>query len=173
MLRKVFGALLLSSVFVFSSCSETIDVNAERRAENEKVFLSYASAKNFEKVSLPGNYGDRYIYMNKKVSGSGTVAPRATDLIKMHYEVALLSTYKSGTPRFFDGNFNRQNVSSMRISDLIPGVAIALQSMKVGDKAEVLIPWFLAYGSRDSQVVPAFSALYYNIELLSIVGDQE
>lgn len=45
--------------------------------------------------------------------------------------------------------------------------------MKVGDKAEVLIPWFLAYGSRDSQVVPAFSALYYNIELLSIVGDQE
>ena len=99
MLRKVFGALLLSSVFVFSSCSETIDVNAERRAENEKVFLSYANDKNFEKVSLPGNYGDRYIYMNKKVSGSGTVAPRATDLIKMHYEVALLSTYKSGTHR--------------------------------------------------------------------------
>lgn len=168
--KKVLTALLAISALSVSSCSESINVDEERRSENEKAFLSYSTdARGFERVSLPGDYGDRYIYMKKTVKGTGTVSPRATDRVKMRYQVSHLTSYQSGNPLYFEGNMNAlvNTISPMSLTSTIAGVSIALQNMVVGDRAEVLIPWYLAYGAGQVAGL-SYSALYFDIELLSI-----
>lgn len=173
--RKVLGLLSICSLLAFASCSETISVDQQRREDNEKMFLSYENNSNgFEKVSLPGAYGDRYIYMKKTTKGTGTESPRSTDFIKMHYQGALLSSYQSGSPVYFDGNLGTHEnfITPSRVSGYISGMSIALQNMVVGDKAEIIVPWYLGYGAQSIGSIPSYSALYFQVELLTIVGDQ-
>lgn len=169
--NKVLVGMLSLGAFLLAGCSETIDTASERRVENEKAFVSYASnSKGFEKVTLPGNFGDRYIYMKWLQRGSGTVKPMATDNIKMHYEGAFLTNYQSGSTERFDSNLSTHKnlVKSSTVNTYIPGMSIALQNMVVGDQAEVIIPWYLGYGDRVDVPIPAYSALYFKVELLEI-----
>ena len=60
--------------------------------------------------------------------GTGTVSPKATDTVKVHYHGTLLS----GT--VFDSSVQRGEPISFRLNRVIPGWTEGLQLMKVGDK---------------------------------------
>ena len=53
-------------------------------------------------------------------------------------------------------------------SDPVAGLTIALQYMKEGDKYEVWIPQSLAYGSLETDDIPAYSTLIFEIEIVSV-----
>jgi FKBP-type peptidyl-prolyl cis-trans isomerase len=71
--------------------------------------------------------------------GAGTVSPKATDTVKVHYEGKLLD----GT--VFDSSIARGQPISFPLNGVIPGWTEGLQLMKVGDKFKFEIPPNLAY----------------------------
>ena len=95
--------------------------------------------------------------------GTGTVSPKATDTVKVHYHGTLLN----GT--VFDSSVDRRQPISFPLNGVIPGWTEGLQLMKVGDKFKFEIPPGLAYGERSpSPVIPPNSTLVFEVELLGI-----
>jgi FKBP-type peptidyl-prolyl cis-trans isomerase len=95
--------------------------------------------------------------------GTGTVSPKATDTVKVHYHGTLLN----GT--VFDSSVQRGQPISFALNRVIPGWTEGLQLMKVGDKFKFEIPANLAYGpSSPSPAIPPNSTLVFEVELLGI-----
>ena len=95
--------------------------------------------------------------------GDGTVSPKATDTVKVHYEGKLLD----GT--VFDSSIARGQPISFALNQVIPGWTEGLQLMKVGDKFKFEIPANLAYGANSpSPAIPPNSTLVFEVELLGI-----
>jgi FKBP-type peptidyl-prolyl cis-trans isomerase FklB len=95
--------------------------------------------------------------------GTGTVSPKATDTVKVHYHGTLLN----GT--VFDSSVQRGEPLSFALNRVIPGWTEGLQLMKVGDKFKFEIPPNLAYGARGAgDAVPPNSTLIFEVELLGI-----
>jgi FKBP-type peptidyl-prolyl cis-trans isomerase len=95
--------------------------------------------------------------------GIGTVSPKATDTVKVHYHGTLLN----GT--VFDSSVERGQPISFPLNGVIPGWTEGLQLMKVGDKFRFEIPPSLAYGaSSPSPKIPPNSTLVFEVELLAI-----
>lgn len=166
------GTLLLAS------CSETIDTAQERRSSNEKAFLAYADSTSFTKVSLPGTYGDRYVYMKwSKQASDRTQKPKATDYIRMHYTGTFLTNgYEFDSNLNVAANLIEPMIIKRGSSGLVAGMVIALQNMAIGDKASIIIPWYLGYGETGSgigytTIIPSYSALRFEVELVDVLGD--
>lgn len=95
--------------------------------------------------------------------GTGTVSPKATDTVKVHYHGTLLN----GT--MFDSSVQRGEPISFPLNQVITGWTEGLQLMKVGDKFKFEIPANLAYGEEGRPpVIPASSTLVFEVELLGI-----
>jgi FKBP-type peptidyl-prolyl cis-trans isomerase len=95
--------------------------------------------------------------------GTGTVSPKATDTVKVHYHGTLLD----GT--VFDSSVERGEPISFPLNGVIRGWTEGLQLMKVGDKFKFEIPPNLAYGDRSpSPKIPPNSTLVFEVELLGI-----
>jgi FKBP-type peptidyl-prolyl cis-trans isomerase len=95
--------------------------------------------------------------------GTGTVSPKATDTVKVHYHGTLLD----GT--VFDSSVERGQPISFPLNRVIRGWTEGLQLMKVGDKFKFVIPPNLAYGPRSpSPKIPPNSTLVFEVELLGI-----
>src|SRR5687768_11393362 len=95
--------------------------------------------------------------------GTGTVSPKATDTVNVHYHGTLLN----GT--VFDSSVQRGQPISFPLNGVIPGWTEGLQLMKVGDKFKFEIPPNLAYGAASpSPKIPPNSTLVFEVELLGI-----
>ena len=81
----------------------------------------------------------------------------------MHYTGRLLD----GT--VFDSSVERGQPATFPVNAVIRGWVEALQLMNVGDKFELYIPYDLAYGSRSTGKIPAYSMLIFEVELLEII----
>ncbi len=95
--------------------------------------------------------------------GTGTVSPKATDTVRVHYHGTLLN----GT--VFDSSVQRREPISFPLNQVIRGWTEGLQLMKVGDKFKFEIPPDLAYGDASpSPTIPPRSTLVFEVELLGI-----
>jgi len=95
--------------------------------------------------------------------GTGTVSPKPTDTVKVHYHGTLLD----GT--VFDSSVQRGEPISFSLNRVIAGWTEGLQLMKVGDKFKFEIPPNLAYGENSpSPAIPPNSTLVFEVELLGI-----
>ena len=104
--------------------------------------------------------GLKYVVLKQ---GTGTVSPKATDSVNVHYHGTLLN----GT--VFDSSVERGQPISFPLNGVIPGWTEGLQLMKVGDKFKFEIPPNLAYGAGSpSPKIPPNSTLVFEVELLGI-----
>lgn len=95
--------------------------------------------------------------------GTGTVSPKATDVVNVHYHGTLLD----GT--VFDSSVERGEPISFPLDRVIPGWTEGVQLMQVGDKFRFEIPPDLAYGANSpSPKIPPNSTLVFEVELLGI-----
>lgn len=93
--------------------------------------------------------------------GKGEV-PTSTSRVKVNYKGTLID----GTE--FDSSYKRNAPATFGVSQVIPGWSEALTMMPVGSKWELYIPQELAYGAREAGQIKPFSALIFEVELLSI-----
>ena len=101
-----------------------------------------------------------------KVMSSGPssgVHPTPLDFVKIHYR----GNFIDG--RVFDSSYQRGQPHVFPLNRVIAGWTEVLQLMKVGDKWEVYIPAYLAYGEMGfGQEIGPNTALVFEIELLGI-----
>ena len=94
--------------------------------------------------------------------GKGKV-PAKTDRVKVNYRGTLID----GTE--FDSSYKRNEPSTFRVNQVIPGWTEALTMMPVGSHWMLYIPQDLAYGERNQGTIKPFSTLIFDVEVLDIV----
>ena len=98
-------------------------------------------------------------------TGSGTMHPKATDRVKVHYHGTLID----GT--IFDSSVDRGEPITFGLNQVIPGWTEGLQLMVEGEKARLFIPSNLGYGDRSAGKIKPGSTLIFDVELIGINVD--
>lgn len=93
--------------------------------------------------------------------GKGAL-PTDTSRVKVHYHGTLID----GT--VFDSSVDRGEPAVFGVNQVIKGWTEALKLMPVGSKYRLFIPQELAYGKEDHGTIKPFSALIFDVELISI-----
>ncbi len=95
--------------------------------------------------------------------GTGTVSPKATDKVKVHYKGTLIDG------KVFDSSYDRNEPATFPLNQVIKGWTEGVQLMHVGDKFQFFIPYDLAYGEMGrGETIPPASVLVFEVELLGI-----
>lgn len=133
-----------------------IEQVATKNKEEGEAFLKENADKEGVKVLSSG--------LQYKIleSGSGET-PSMHDEVSMHYRGTLIN----GT--VFDSTYEREKPQDFPVSRVIPGWTEALKMMRVGDKWQVFIPSYLAYGETGygPQIEPN-ATLIFEMELIKI-----
>jgi FKBP-type peptidyl-prolyl cis-trans isomerase FklB len=125
------------------------------QTEKGRAFLA-ENAKKEGVICLPS--GLQYKVLKQ---GDGIV-PQKTDKVKVHYEGRLIND------TIFDSSYKRNEPTTFRANQVIPGWTNALTHMPVGSKWKVYIPQDQAYGDREAGQIKPFSCLIFTIDLLGI-----
>jgi FKBP-type peptidyl-prolyl cis-trans isomerase len=94
--------------------------------------------------------------------GTGTVHPKATDQVKVHY------SGWTTDGKLFDSSVMRDESIVFPLNGVIPGWTEGVQLMVEGEKRRFWIPGKLAYGENPPPGAPA-GTLVFDVELLQIV----
>lgn len=91
--------------------------------------------------------------------------PKEGDKVKVHYTGTLLDGTK------FDSSFDRSTPIDFVLGtgSVIAGWDEGIAMLRVGEKAVLIIPSELAYGSRGSGSIQPYTTLVYEVELIDIV----
>ena len=127
---------------------------SEKAAVAGKAFLAANAAKPGVTTTASG------LQYQILTAGSGKT-PAATDTVTVHYKGTLVD----GTE--FDSSYKRGQPATFPVAGVIPGWTEALQLMKVGTKAQLVIPPELAYGSNGPL---ANQVLLFDVELLGAIA---
>lgn len=154
----------------------------EQMKEVQQQFVMQMQAKQQEQLlemqQKNRKAGDAFLTENKKKDGvvvteSGLqyqileegdgAIPSGSDMVTVHYTGTLIDGTK------FDSSVDRGQPADLPLNGIIPGWTEALQLMKVGSKARLVIPSDLAYGENGAPpVIEPNSVLVFNVELLGI-----
>jgi FKBP-type peptidyl-prolyl cis-trans isomerase FkpA len=143
------------------------DLMAEREAEAAQ--LAAAEMQNLQAyiaenaiATAPMASGLYYIE-NKK--GTGAAVERG-NTVRVHYKGALLDG------RVFDSSYDRDEPLEFSIGtgQVIPGWDEGIGYMKVGGKAQLIVPSQLAYGGQapPGSIITPYSTLVFDVELISV-----
>lgn len=138
---------------------EQIARDLVRAEEEEGLRLEYLAEEGI--TVAPTESGLYYIEIE---AGDGVV-PQPGSMVSVHYEGRLLD----GT--VFDSSHERGEPIEFILGQgwVIPGWDEGIGMMRVGGKARLVIPSHLGYGDRGAgQVIPAFSTLVFDVELVDV-----
>lgn len=95
---------------------------------------------------------------------SNGISPEAGDMVSVHYTGYLLDGTK------FDSSIDRDQPIEFPVGTgrVIPGWDEGIMLLKTGEKATLVIPSELAYGSRQTGPIPPNSILKFEVELLDV-----
>jgi FKBP-type peptidyl-prolyl cis-trans isomerase FklB len=156
--------------------------NIQMTAEEAQTYLNATMQKLQEKRMQEQNgpnkaAGEVFLKENAKKAGVVTTAsglqyevikkgtgalPTDSSRVKVHYHGTLID----GT--VFDSSVDRGEPAVFGVNQVIKGWTEALKLMPVGSKYKLYIPQELAYGSQNMGNIKPFSALIFEVELISI-----
>lgn len=145
-MRKIYLFLAILSIAVVSCQKDGIP-------EDDQI-NSYISSKSL-KVTETTASGLRYIVTKTNASGA---ALKAGQTINVNYTGMFLSG-KS----FDSGNFS----FVLGVGRVVQGFDEGIAKMRVGEKATIIFPSTLGYGSQANGSIPANSPLVFDIEVVS------
>ena len=134
--------------------------NATSPEENKAAGVAFL-AENAKKPNIvTTDTGLQYEILTK---GTGTVSPKATDNVTVHYK----GTTIDGTE--FDSSYRRGSPTSFPLNHVIAGWTQGVQLMTEGAKYRFFIPSELAYGEHGAGgVIAPNAALIFEVELIKI-----
>jgi FKBP-type peptidyl-prolyl cis-trans isomerase len=156
-------SVILAAALCLLGCNKAVDLSADKSITNAPAstpLTTAASAASPTNKWITTASGLKYQVLKR---GAGTVSPKPTDTVKVHYHGTLLD----GT--VFDSSVERGQPISFPLNGVIRGWTEGLQIMRVGDKFKFQIPPDLAYGAASpSEKIPPNSTLVFEVELLAI-----
>ncbi|MBC7003782.1 FKBP-type peptidyl-prolyl cis-trans isomerase [Photobacterium sp. BZF1] len=133
--------------------------NKQAAAENIEAGATFlAENKDKEGVQTTAS-GLQYLVLQE---GTGTVHPKASDKVTVHYHGTLLD----GT--VFDSSVERGETIQFGLNQVIKGWTEGVQLMVEGEKTRFFVPAELAYGNRAIGSIPPGSVLIFDVELFKI-----
>ena len=134
--------------------------NATSPEENKAAGVAFL-AENAKKPNIVTT--DTGLQYEVLTPGTGTVSPKATDTVTVHY----LGTSIEG--KEFDSSYSRGEPTSFPLNRVIAGWTQGVQLMTEGAKYRFFIPSELAYGPQGAggSIAPN-SALIFEVELIKI-----
>ena len=152
----IIAAVLVGFYFFVSY---TPSLNDAELAANKQASMDYLTINKTQQGVQMTASGLQYKVLQP---GTGTVHPKETDQVTVHYEGSLVDG------SVFDSSIKRDKPISFGLDKVIKGWKEGLPLMVVGDKTRFYIPPKLAYGEQWAGDIPPNSALIFDIELLAI-----
>ncbi len=146
-----FNAVEAFRVFEGSRAKREAEAKAAMKAQMDKIAAGYDETPS----------GLRYKVLQE---GSGKKAEKG-NMVSVHYKGQLLDG------QVFDSSYQRKQPIDFTIGvgQVIPGWDEGIQLLKVGDKARLVIPSNLAYGSQGAGgVIPPDATLIFDVELVAV-----
>jgi FKBP-type peptidyl-prolyl cis-trans isomerase len=145
-----------------------LEENQKKQQAEQEAMMKDAEGK--EKPALEKYLTDNNIKVQPTASGlyyietkkGNGASPKPTDMVTVHYTGKLMD----GT--VFDSSEKQGQPAQFQLNQVIPGWTEALQLMKKGGKAQLVIPSKLAYGPRGGGPIPPFAPLVFDVELIDI-----
>ncbi|WP_411184611.1 FKBP-type peptidyl-prolyl cis-trans isomerase [Photobacterium rosenbergii] len=156
MFKIILGIALVALIIFFMQRSQG---NKQAAAENIQAGETFL-AENKEKEGVQTTAsGLQYLVLQE---GTGTVHPKASDKVTVHYHGTLLD----GT--VFDSSVERGETIQFGLNQVIKGWTEGVQLMVEGEKTRFFVPAELAYGNRAIGSIPPGSVLIFDVELFKI-----
>ena len=136
---------------------ENSRIAREEEAKNKAEAAMKDLIEGFEKT-------DSGLYYKIVNQGNGDT-PNQGDKVSVHYEGSLM------TGQVFDSSYQRKEPIEFQlgVGQVIPGWDEGIGLLKVGDKAKLVIPSELGYGSRGAGgVIPPNAILIFDVELVAV-----
>ncbi|MGF1685759.1 FKBP-type peptidyl-prolyl cis-trans isomerase [Photobacterium japonica] len=156
MLKIILTIVLIGLVIFFIQRSMSNKQSAAENIQLGQTFLLENKANEDVQTTASG------LQYQVLQTGTGTVHPKATDKVTVHYHGTLID----GT--VFDSSVDRGETIQFGLNQVIPGWTEGLQLMVEGEKARFFIPADLAYGNRSMGVIKPGSTLIFDVELFKI-----
>ncbi len=166
-------ALVAGLALITTSCDDknTWDDYTEWRDVNNDWLLQQGAlldenGQAFYNRVVPEWNKSAYVYMhyfNDRSLTKGNLSPLYTSTVSVKY----IGRLYNNEP--FDSSFNAvDSLFTTKLGSVISGWGIALQDMRVGDSARVVIPYQQGYGSTSTGSIPPYSVLQFDIKLVDI-----
>lgn len=164
------GAAALGIV-ALSSCLSSEEANwneyADWREANEAFIAEKEATGDYTRVTFECN-DKLYILMRYRQDPTpnlGNLMPKSTSTVQTKYEGRLID----GT--VFDNSYSfTDSVTTFQVNKTITGWVMALERMHVYDEVEIIIPYAAGYGSGESNTIPPYSTLVFDIKLTDITA---
>ncbi len=129
-----------------------------RKNQESMLIANYLIEKNITAAPLESGL----IYL-ETLAGQGVRATAGKNVV-VHYSATLLDGTK------FDSSYDRNEpiAFTLGVGQVIKGWDEGIALMNVGGKATLIIPSALAYGERDMGIIPPFSTLVFDVELIDV-----
>lgn len=171
----IFIALFVAAV-ALPGCNDSDDDNYDDWRELNDAWLKELQARRnpdgtpYYKTVVPVWNPGAYVlihYFNDRAETADNLTPLYTSVVDVIYK----GYDCEGEP--FDSSmtataYGRKGVQRFQCNATIQGWAIALEDMHVGDTAEVIVPYAMAYGSTGGGVIKPYSTLRFNMRLYDI-----
>ncbi|MFN3379327.1 MAG: FKBP-type peptidyl-prolyl cis-trans isomerase [Runella zeae] len=153
---------VVAAVFLVS-CQNILDNEGQKNLElNEQAIKDYTTSKKLNMEKSPSGSGLYYTYLK---SNPGGTKPKVGDEVAIHYTLFTLQDVKfDSTERVA----NKPLTYIYGVNSLIAGMDEAMSIMRTGDRMLLLMNHMLAFGSQSDNILPAYSAIGADIELMSV-----
>ncbi len=148
--------LLLLAISIFSSCDNDDDTGFQDEMARLNVYL--------EENNITTEPTASGLYIIKTLE-TNDVTPLVGDRVFVHYKGYLLNG------EVFDSSLNDQGPFSFQLmyDNVILGWHEGIAAMRRGEKATLIIPSNLAYGSSGAgSSIPGYSTLIFEVELVGV-----
>ncbi len=137
---------------VLSSCKD------DKEEQEQDALNAYIQSNNI--TVSPTSSGLYYIEVEE---GRG-IETKKNEYVSVHYTGTLLNGEK------FDSSFDRGKPFKFILGagQVIAGWDEGISYMKKGEKAQLIIPSSLAYGSKGSYSIPPYSTLIFDVEIINV-----
>ncbi|MFN8354086.1 MAG: FKBP-type peptidyl-prolyl cis-trans isomerase [Spirosomataceae bacterium] len=135
-----------------------------KATDNENEIQNYFKARGI--TPQKSNTGLYYVI----TPGTGTRSPQKYDDVAIHYVLYRMDGLKLDSTSL---KLNKPDYFPFGIGYKLPGLEEGLAYMKEGDKATLLLPNYLAFGSQIFDILPAYSVVRYEVTLVSTRTEEE
>lgn len=162
--RSAFRFVPLLLLLACGKTEEQPDA-AQRLKDNEDQIKQHAAAKG---LTVQRTSSGLYYAITSKGTSARKVLPG--DEVALNYVISRLDGFKLDTSSVSLARPDRFPWGAgMRLKGLEEGLGL----MNEGDRAVLLVPYPLAYDNRNFDVLPAYSAVRYDVTLVSIRNEAE
>lgn len=179
-MKKILLIIAASLVIPFiPGCNSDDDVDLNKytswREENDAWLLEMQHKKNadgtpYYKTVVPSWNPGAFVlmhYFNDRAETQDNLSPLYTSTVDVRYIGYNINNepFDSST---VDNSYGKLGIRRFMCNQVIPGWSIALMDMHVGDTAEVIVPYEIAYGTSSTGLILPYSTLRFNIRLEDI-----